>query len=81
MAVAVAVQSGSADVGLGVRAAAAALGLDFVPLEWERYDLAIPSANVPTDLIDLIRSDVFRRAAEALSGYDASHSGRVVIET
>jgi molybdopterin molybdotransferase/putative molybdopterin biosynthesis protein len=81
MAVAVAVQSGSADVGLGVRAAAAALGLDFVPLEWERYDLAIPSVSVPTDLLFLIRSEAFRRAAEALSGYDASQSGRVVTET
>jgi putative molybdopterin biosynthesis protein len=81
MAVAVAVQSGSADVGLGVRAAASALGLDFVPLEWERYDLAIPSASVDAELVELIRTDIFRRAAEALSGYDASQSGRVVIET
>src|SRR5262245_64091045 len=39
MAVGVAVASGLADAGLGVRAAAQALGLDFIPLANEQYDL------------------------------------------
>ena len=43
MAVAVNVLNGSADTGLGVYSAARALGLDFVPLARERYDLVIPA--------------------------------------
>src|SRR5205814_4953749 len=42
LAVAAAVASGMADCGLGIAAAAAALGLEFVPLFKERYDLVIP---------------------------------------
>ena len=45
MAVAVQVLSGGADVGLGVLAAARALGLDFIPVAEERYDLCIPKAH------------------------------------
>ena len=37
-----AIAGGGADAGLGVRAAARARGLDFVPLFEERYDLVIP---------------------------------------
>jgi hypothetical protein len=41
--VALAVASGVADAGLGVRAAAAALDLNFVPLVSEQYDIALPA--------------------------------------
>ena len=44
--VAAAVKSGRADAGLGIRAAARALDLDFIPIEHERYDLIIP-AQIP----------------------------------
>jgi putative molybdopterin biosynthesis protein len=43
MAVAAAVLSGAADTGLAVLSAAQALGLDFIPVARERYDLAIPA--------------------------------------
>jgi putative molybdopterin biosynthesis protein len=39
MGVAASVANSVADVGLGIRSAARALGLDFVPVAWERYDL------------------------------------------
>jgi len=42
MAVAVSVLSGSEDAGLGIYAAAKALGLDFIPVVTEQYDLVIP---------------------------------------
>ncbi|HEY5997927.1 MAG TPA: molybdopterin biosynthesis protein, partial [bacterium] len=45
-AVAMAVQSGLADCGLGIRSAAVALGLDFVPLEEEEFDLLIPEEHL-----------------------------------
>src|SRR4051812_43840141 len=38
--VALAVATGEADAGLGLRSAATALGLDFVPLSWEPFQVA-----------------------------------------
>jgi len=81
MAVAVAVQSGVAATGLGIRAAADALGLAFIPLEREPYELVIPEESTGQPgieaLLDVVSSDEFRRAAEALGGYDASRSGTI----
>jgi molybdopterin molybdotransferase/putative molybdopterin biosynthesis protein len=84
MAAAVAVASGVADCALTIRAAAAALRLDFVPLEIERYQLALPAEDLPgphaAALLDTIASPDFRRAAEALGGYSAAHAGEVVVQ-
>ncbi|MFQ5854924.1 MAG: substrate-binding domain-containing protein [Anaerolineae bacterium] len=82
MAVATAVARGEADVGLGVRAAAQALSLDFIPLLRERYDLVIPDeawGRPPVQsMLDVIRSDEFRAAVEVLGGYDTSEMGHTV---
>jgi putative molybdopterin biosynthesis protein len=82
LAVAAAVQSGVADCGLGVRAAARALDLDFVPVEWERYDLVIPQAHYASELLkpllELIRGETFRLEVAQLPGYDPSPMGTVV---
>ncbi len=84
LAVAAAVKSGVADCGLGIAAAAHALGLDFVPLEQERYDLVIPRPFYESDLIaamlQVIRSAEFRRAVMSLPGYDTISSGQIVAE-
>ncbi len=82
LAVAAAVKSGAADCGLGILAAAQALGLDFVPLFKERYDLIIPQdyfdSPVLQPLLDIIHSDRFRDAVEALGGYDTSPMGKII---
>ncbi len=79
LAVAAAVASGTADVGIGVKAAAVAMGLDFVPLEEERYDLVIPQhflSHGPVQaLLDLLRHPVLHRRVESLGGYDTSNMG------
>ena len=79
LAVAAAVASGSADVGLGVCAAAGALDLDFVPLTVERYDLAFRRADMDTPwlavLLETLASPALRVDIEALEGYDASRTG------
>ena len=79
LAVAAAVASGGANVGIGVKAAAVAMGLDFVPLEEERYDLVIPQhflTHEPVQaLLDLLRRPVLRRRVESLGGYDTSNMG------
>ena len=42
------VKSGLADAGIGVQSVASICGLDFVPLQRERYDLVIPKAHYET---------------------------------
>jgi putative molybdopterin biosynthesis protein len=82
LAVAAAVASGAADCGLGVRAAAVALGLDFVPVGTERYDLVIPREHYESDrlapLLALLGDEAFRAAVSALPGYDVGEMGKVV---
>jgi len=79
LAVAATVASGSADVGIGVKAAAVATGLDFLPIEEERYDLVIPNHFLSDDpvqaLLDLLRRPVLHRGVESLGGYDVSNMG------
>lgn len=82
LAVAAAVASGAADAGPGIRAAAAALGLGFVPLAHERYDLVIPrqfyDGELLQPLLALLHDGAFRRAVAALAGYDVSPMGQLV---
>jgi len=82
MAVAVAVASGAADVGLGVKSAAGALGLDFIPVTMERYDLVIPEAFFRTPplqrLLEVIRSPEFARRVGELGGYGTEETGQVI---
>jgi putative molybdopterin biosynthesis protein len=82
MAVAAAVQSGAANVGLGIRAAAHALGLTFVSLFSERYDLAIPRRHWESELLAPLRHLLFdpayRSAVEALGGYNVERMGEEV---
>jgi putative molybdopterin biosynthesis protein len=82
LAVAATVYSGAADCGVGVRAAARALDLDFVSLEWERYDLVIPQVHYESELLKpllaLLRDEMFREAVAQLPGYDPSPMGEVV---
>jgi len=82
MAVAVNVLTGAADCGLGIHAAARALGLDFVPLARERYDLVIPVAHMEDARVQavlaLLRDERFLKRVEAMGGYETTLSGRVM---
>jgi putative molybdopterin biosynthesis protein len=82
MAVAIAVLSGTADVGLGIQAAAKALQLDFIPVVTEQYDLVIPGvffdgAGIQT-LLKTIRTDRFKQRVEALGGYNTQAAGQIL---
>ena len=72
------IKAGLADTGIGVRAAASICGLDFVPLQRERYDLVIPKTYYETlsglqILLDTMVSKPFRDELEALGRL--RHSG------
>lgn len=80
LAVAASVAAGSADAGLGILAAARALGLDFVPVAYEEYELLALEDDYRSEkvqrAIEILRSPDFRAEVEALGGYDASGMGR-----
>jgi putative molybdopterin biosynthesis protein len=80
LAVAAAVAADRADCGLGVRAAARAFGLDFVPVTREPYDLVLERAALEEELLaplwELLGSPGFRAEVDALGGYDTSEMGR-----
>jgi putative molybdopterin biosynthesis protein len=82
MAVGVAVASGLADAALGVRAAATALGLDFIPVANEEYDLLVSRPFFDSErgakLIRVICSDGFKLAVTALGGYDTTKCGEII---
>lgn len=85
MSIAASVASGSVDTGLGIRAAANALSLDFVPIAEERYDLIVPKRfqndEKVTAILDLIRDDQnFHAAILALGGYNLRDCGKVMYE-
>lgn len=79
--VAAAVARGEADAGLGLRAAAEAFGLGFIPLFRERYDLVCPRAHVSrpplSALPAALRDRAFRQQVRHLGGYDTRETGRV----
>jgi len=72
-----AVQSGRADVALGLQAAARRYDLDFLPLFEERYDLVLPRENekLLTPMLDYLQTSAFRTELNTLTGYNTSHSG------
>jgi len=82
MAVAVNVLTGAADCGLGIRAAAAALDLDFVPLARERYDLIFPVEHEDDTrlqaMLALIRTKEFQQKINTLGGYETMLTGQVM---
>jgi molybdate-binding protein len=77
--VALAIASGQADVGLGIRAAAEDFGLDFTPLFMERYDLVFAAGRAEDEpfarLRERLDSRAFRSEVRGLGGYDADHTG------
>jgi molybdopterin molybdotransferase/putative molybdopterin biosynthesis protein len=83
MAVAVAVLSGAADVGLGIHAAAKALGLEFIPVVTEQYDLVIPVSAYQTDavqaLLTVIDGAAFKQRVLDLGGYHVERTGELLI--
>jgi len=76
-AVAAAVAAGAVDAGLAVRAAAAALDLDFLPLVVEPFELAVAERDVDltAPLLDALAGAPLASRIAALGGYDLSETG------
>jgi putative molybdopterin biosynthesis protein len=81
IAVALAVKSGEADAGMCVYSAAKALGLPFVPVAQERYELAFRREHAEDrrlkTFITAIRSPAFRDTLVRLGGYETAETGQL----
>ncbi|GAA0895856.1 hypothetical protein GCM10009559_53040 [Pseudonocardia zijingensis] len=77
--IALAVAAGAADVGLGVRAAAADLELDFVPLTWESYDVVLPESALGAagPLVAALSEPAVRETITAMPGYDLAATATI----
>jgi putative molybdopterin biosynthesis protein len=76
------VRSSLADAGLGIESAARTLGLDFVPLATERYDLVCLKSTLDDPAMLALRlvlqSEAWQAKVHALPGYSANQSGEVL---
>ena len=79
LAVALAVKSGEADAGMCVYSAAKALGLRFIPVASERYEIAIRREHLKdprvSELCDTLVSPAFKEILDRLGGYDTRETG------
>ncbi|HTY62432.1 MAG TPA: substrate-binding domain-containing protein [Acidobacteriota bacterium] len=84
MDVALEVFSSTADVGIGILAAARMLDLDFIPLATERFDLVIPTENYSTGAVKALRevlcSEDFKSHIRNMGGYETRDTGKIVYE-
>jgi putative molybdopterin biosynthesis protein len=80
--VGVRVLKGEVDVGLATRTTAQLLGLDFVSLTRERFDMLVRKERFFTQgvqaLLGILGSREYRERVCALGGYDITESGRII---
>ena len=83
MGAAVQVAEGNADAALGIRAAAIAAEIEFIPLKKEKYDLIMKSNYLDDPriekILDIIKSNQFKKAVDDLGGYTTENSGSIKI--
>jgi excisionase family DNA binding protein len=77
-----AIATGQADVAPGVRAAAGEFGLEFRPIGWEAFDLAMSRGiffrTLFRSLLDVLRGPECQRLAQVFGGYDLTELGTIV---
>lgn len=82
MDVGLAVLSGRADAGPGIRTVASLLGLGFFPLRRERFDLLVGRESYfdrrVQGLLGLLQEHLLKTLAKGLAGYETEGSGRML---
>ncbi|HET6460192.1 MAG TPA: substrate-binding domain-containing protein, partial [Syntrophales bacterium] len=83
--VGLAVLSKEADTGIATAAVAKLLGLSFVSITCENFDMILDQSTFFTKgvetLIEVLKSRDFRKRVERLGGYDFKDSGKVLYST
>jgi excisionase family DNA binding protein len=80
--VGLAVLSGEADTGIATAAVSTLLGLDFVPITRERFDMICDQSvffqKGVQALVEVLNGDLFRKRVEKLQSYDFRSAGRIL---
>lgn len=78
------ISRGIADVALGIRSAADQLGLDFIPIMDEQFDLVLRWSNKNKEalqhLLDIIQLTTFEESISNLEGYNTKDFGKIIFE-
>ncbi len=76
--------AGRADAGPAIKPVASLLGLDFLPLRWERYDLLVTKVRFfdkgVQAFMSMLQEPEFQEMAAETNGYDVSMSGKIVFQ-
>ena len=85
LTMAAAIAAGEADLAVGTERISRQIeGLDFIPLLQERYDLVVHKEFLETDegetLLEILRSEAFKKEILPFSGNDYRDLGRIVAE-
>lgn len=85
-AVARSIARGEGDVGIGNEKAANQVeGIDFIPLQEERYDLVIRESDLKYPIfkliINTIQSEEFKKEIDGLGGYDLKDISKILAKT
>lgn len=82
LAVAAAVKNDACDTGMAIFASAKAMGLDFIPVDVERYDLCILTDIIPEQhlesLLTVIGSSEFKARVNRFGGYETDLTGQIM---
>lgn len=80
-----AIATGEADLAVGTERISRQIeGLDFIPLQQERFDLVVHRELLETDegeeLLEILRSDLFKKEIRNFTGNDYKDMGKIVAE-
>lgn len=86
LAIASTVARGGADIGIGnEKSGLQVKGIDFIPLQTERYELVIKKEDFEKApfqaVLEILRSREFKMELEGIGGYDLTEIGKIVAET
>jgi putative molybdopterin biosynthesis protein len=74
-----------ADVAFGIQSAANHLGLDFIPVAKEQFDLVFrftkENEEILRKLFEYLQSDRFRESLTNLEGYEIHELGKIIFQT
>ena len=86
ISVASSIARGEGDVGMGIEKVALQVsGIDFIPMQQERYDIVIKKSSLNSPIykliIEIIESAEFKKEIEGLGGYDLKEIGKILAIT
>jgi putative molybdopterin biosynthesis protein len=80
--VGLAILSGEADTGIATAAVSSLLGLDFIPITRERFDMILDQSvffqKGVQALVQVLTGEVFRKRVEKLGSYDFRQAGQIL---